>query len=255
MGSEAKPKPPRRSGRLRVWVRRAVLVLLWLGIALVIFIALFRFLNPPITPLMVAKWVRGYTLDHPWVPLDNISPNLPLAVITSEDGQFCSHWGVDLGAVREAIDEARRRGRYRGASTITMQTAKNLFLWPGRDPIRKAIEIPIAYLMTALWPKERVMEVYLNIVQWGPGIFGAEAASQRYFGKSAKTLSRREAALLAASLPLPNVRNPGKPSRRLQALARNVERRMPGMLARAECVRKAPENRNATSGQRGRKPL
>ncbi len=232
-----------------------MLVLLWLAIALLIFIALFRFLNPPITPLMVAKWVRGYTLEHPWVPLDDISPNLPLAVITSEDGQFCSHWGVDWGAVREAIDEARRRGRYRGASTITMQTAKNLFLWPGRDPVRKALEIPIAYLMTALWPKERVMEVYLNIVQWGPGIFGAEAASQRYFGKSAKTLSRREAALLAVSLPLPNVRNPGKPSRRLQILARNIERRMPGMLARAECVRKPAENRNATSGQRGRKPL
>ncbi len=226
----------RRGGRFRLWMRRALKALLILAILLVLSIGLFRFLDPPITPLMVAKWLSGYTLKHPWVPLTDISPNLPLAAIASEDGQFCEHWGVDWAAAKEAFEEARRRGRIRGASTITMQTAKNLYLWPGRDPLRKALEIPIAHLMTLLWPKERVMEVYLNIVQWGPGIFGAEAASREYFGKSAKDLTRREAVLLAVALPLPNVRNPGKPSAHMQRLARTVERRLPYIRARSGCV-------------------
>jgi monofunctional biosynthetic peptidoglycan transglycosylase len=139
--------------------------------------------------------------------------------------------------VNEAIKESRRRGKgFRGASTITMQTAKNLYLWPGRSYLRKALEVPIAYLMTLLWGRERVMETYLNIVQWGPGIFGAEAASRRYFGKSAKDLTRRESLLLAASLPLPNLRNPAKPNARMLAKVRSVERWLPVIAKRADCV-------------------
>jgi monofunctional biosynthetic peptidoglycan transglycosylase len=254
MGSDGKTQP-RRAGRLRFWMRRAAKVLLILAIALVLSIALFRFVNPPITPLMVGKWLSGYGLQHSWVPMAEISPNLPLAVIASEDGQFCEHWGVDWSAAKEALDEALERGRFRGASTITMQTAKNLYLWPGRDPLRKALEIPIAHLMTLLWPKQRVMEVYLNIVQWGPGIFGAEAASRHYFGKSAKALTRREAVLLAVSLPLPSVRNPAKLSAHVQRLARTVERRIPYISQRADCVRPAARKRNAASGQRFSYPL
>jgi monofunctional biosynthetic peptidoglycan transglycosylase len=200
---------------------------------------------------MVAKALKGQAVDHPWVPIEDISPNLPLAVIASEDGQFCTHWGVDWGAVREAINEARRRGKFRGASTITMQTAKNLYLWPGRSYVRKALEVPLAYLLTLLWPKERVMETYLNIAQWGPGTFGAEAASRRYFGKSAKDLTRREAVLLAVSLPAPSLRNPAKPSRRMQFLARNLERRMSYMSKRATCVLpKGAAGKQSAPGQR-----
>jgi monofunctional biosynthetic peptidoglycan transglycosylase len=236
MATEARTQRGRRSGRLYVWIRLAAKALLVLVILLVLSIALFRFFDPPITPLMAAKWLSGYSLKHPWVPLEDISPNLPLAVMASEDGQFCRHWGVDLAAMKEAFEEARRRGKFRGASTITMQTAKNLYLWPGRDPFRKAVEIPTALLMTLLWPKERVMEVYLNIVQWGPGIFGGEAAAQYYFGKSAKDLTRREALLLAVSLPLPNVRNPAKPSAHVLWLAKTVERRLPYVTKSAYCV-------------------
>jgi monofunctional biosynthetic peptidoglycan transglycosylase len=252
MGSDGNT---RRSRRLRVWIRRAAKALLILAIALLLSITLFRFVNPPITPLMVGKWLSGYGLRQTWVPMADISPNLPLAVIASEDGQFCEHWGVDWAAAKEAFEEAVERGRIRGASTITMQTAKNLYLWPGRDPLRKALEIPIAHLMTLVWPKERVMEVYLNIVQWGPGLFGAEAASRHYFGKSAKELTRREAVLLAVSLPLPNVRNPAKPNAHMQRLARTVERRIAYITKRAECVRPASRKRSAASGQRLSYPL
>jgi monofunctional biosynthetic peptidoglycan transglycosylase len=255
MSSEAKTSRRRRSSRVSVWIRRAAKAMLWLLVAVVLSMALFRFINPPITPLMVAKYVRGYSVSHPWVPLEDISPNLPLAVMASEDGRFCQHWGVDWAAVNEAIKESRRRGKFRGASTITMQTAKNLYLWPGRSYLRKALEVPIAYLMTVLWGRERVMETYLNIVQWGPGIFGAEAAAQRYFGKSAKNLTRREALLLAASLPLPNIRNPAKPSARMLAKVRSVERWVPVIAKRADCVLPKPQRRKSTSGQRSRQPL
>jgi monofunctional biosynthetic peptidoglycan transglycosylase len=130
-----------------------------------------------------------------------------------------------------------------------MQTAKNLYLWTDRSYLRKILEVPLAYLLTALWPKERIMETYLNVAQWGPGVFGAEAASQRYFRKSASQLTRREALLLAVSLPAPNVRNPGKPSPRMLRMAKAVERRMPVMATRSDCV--APQtSRQSASGQR-----
>jgi monofunctional biosynthetic peptidoglycan transglycosylase len=169
--------------------------------------------------------------------LEDISGELPLAVIASEDGRFCAHWGVDWGAVKDALREAGRSGgEVRGASTIPMQTAKNLFLWTGRSFLRKALEMPIAYLMSLIWSKRRMMEVYLNLAEWGPGVFGAEAASRYHFHKSAAALNRHEAALLAAALPSPRVRNPGKPGPRLTRLARAVERRMAFMTSRAACV-------------------
>jgi monofunctional biosynthetic peptidoglycan transglycosylase len=199
---------------------------------------------------MVGKWLSGYGLRQTWVPMADISPNLPLAVIASEDGQFCEHWGVDWAAAKEAFEEAVERGRIRGASTITMQTAKNLYLFTDRSYVRKVLEVPLAYLLTLLWPKERVIEVYLNIAQWGPGLFGAEAASQQYFHKSAAELTRREALLLAAALPNPLLRNPGKPSPRMLRIAKSVERRMPILAARSSCV--VPQiTRQSASGQRG----
>jgi len=200
---------------------------------------------------MVVEKLRGYTLRREWVPLQDISPNLPLAVIASEDGRFCLHWGVDWGAVRDAIKEGDGLADFRGASTIPMQTAKNLYLWTDRSYVRKILEVPLAYLLTIFWPKERVIEVYLNIAQWGPGIFGAEAASQHYFRKSASQLTRREALLLAVSLPAPRLRNPGKPSPRMLRMAKAVERRMPVLAARSVCVAPKPARQSASGQGRG----
>lgn len=224
--------PPHRY----LWLRRIVLGLLIAIGALVLSVVAFRFINPPITPVMVVEKLRGATLRRQWVPLEKISPNLRLAVVSSEDGRFCDHWGVDWGAVRDAVNAAHSLRGVRGASTIPMQTAKNLYLWTRRSYLRKALEAPLAYLMSAIWPKRRMMEVYLNIAQWGPGVFGAEAASQYYFRKPASRLTRHQAALLAAALPNPRARNPAKPNRRMRLIARTLERRMPTMGKRAACV-------------------
>jgi monofunctional glycosyltransferase len=218
------------------WLRRAALVLFFLVAALLLSIPVFRFVNPPITTVMLVEKLKGATLRRDWVPLKDISRNLPLAVIASEDGRFCAHWGVDWGAIKEAVEEAHSLKGLRGASTIPMQTAKNLYLWKQRSYVRKVFEVPLAYLMSAIWPKRRMMEVYLNVAQWGPGVFGAEAASRYYFGKSAAALSRHEAALLAAALPNPRVRNPAQPSRRMALIAKTIERRMPIMVKRSHCV-------------------
>ena len=209
-----------------------------IGIAaiVVLSIVVFRFVNPPITPVMLVEKLKGNTLRRDWVPLREISPQLPLAVIASEDGRFCLHWGVDWGAVRDVVREGGGLSGLRGASTIPMQTAKNLYLWNGRSFVRKALEVPLAYVMSALWPKQRMMEVYLNVAQFGPGIFGAEAATRYYFHKSAAELTRHEAVLLAAALPNPLFRNPARQSRRALIIARAVERRMPIMAQRSACL-------------------
>jgi monofunctional biosynthetic peptidoglycan transglycosylase len=196
------------------WLRRVARFLLFVAAIVLLSIVVFRFVNPPATPVMLVEKLKGNTLRRDWIPLDDMSRQLPLAVIASEDGRFCVHWGVDWGAVRDAVKEGGGLSAFRGASTIPMQTAKNLYLWNGRSYVRKALEVPLAYVMSLLWPKHRMMEVYLNVAQFGPGIFGAEAASRYYFHKSAADLTRHEAVLLAAVLPNPRWRNPAKPSLR-----------------------------------------
>lgn len=181
----------------------------------------YRYVTPTST-LMLAREIEGEPVQRLYVPLAQISPNLRAAVIASEDALFCRHHGVDWGALREVIDDADADGPSRGASTITMQTAKNLFLWPWRSAIRKAIEIPLALLIDFVWPKRRVLEIYLNIAEWGDGIFGAEAAAQRYFQKSADRLDLRQAALLASALPNPRLRDPARPSRQLGRRAATI---------------------------------
>jgi monofunctional biosynthetic peptidoglycan transglycosylase len=218
------------------WLRRIGRFLLVLAGVILLSIVAFRFVNPPITPVMLVAKLKGNTLRRDWVPLEDISRQLPLAVIASEDGRFCAHWGVDWGAVRDAVKEGGGLGGLRGASTIPMQTAKNLYLWNGRSYVRKALEAPLAYVMSFLWPKQRMMEIYLNVAQFGPGIFGAEAASRYYFQKSAADLTRHEAVLLAAALPNPRWRNPARPSRRMLIVTRAVERRMPIIAQRSACV-------------------
>ncbi len=157
----------------------AVLVLIPYVIA-----PLYRVVDPVSTP-MLWRWATGARVERVWVPLDRIAPALPLAVIGAEDGTFCRNHGIDLGAMREALEQFDDSGVERGASTITQQTVKNLFLWPGRSIIRKALEIPLAIWLNLVLPKRRALEIYLNIAEWGPnGEFGAEAGARYAFGKS-----------------------------------------------------------------------
>jgi monofunctional biosynthetic peptidoglycan transglycosylase len=204
-----------------------------LGFAALILV--YRFL-PPISTLMLARWLEGETVERHYVPLERVSGFLRAAAIVSEDARFCEHNGVDWGALRWVIDHPGANGPKRGASTIPMQTAKNLFLWTSRSYIRKAIEIPLALLIDLEWPKRRILEVYLNLAEWGDGIFGAEAAARHYFHKSADRLDAREAALLATALPDPRHRNAMRPSRRHLWLAARVmaHARTAGPLV--ECV-------------------
>jgi len=169
---------------------------------------------------MAYDWASGNKVERRWVPFKKISPQLIRAVIMSEDGQFCSHRGVDWAAINLVIDGAIGGEKIRGASTITMQTVKNLFLWNSRSYVRKALEVPLALYVNAIWPKRRQLEIYLNIAEWGPGIFGIEAAAQYYFKIPAARLNRAQSALLAVALPNPKLRNPKKPSRRMKVLAR-----------------------------------
>jgi monofunctional biosynthetic peptidoglycan transglycosylase len=202
--------------RIASFLLRAAIVLLLVPVVLVPVYAVV----PPVSTLMLWRWATGEPVERDWVPLEAISPNLVRAVIVSEDARFCSHRGVDWGELRDAIEEADDLSEARGASTIAMQTAKNLFLWPGRNYVRKALEVPLAYYMTLVWPKRRLVEIYLNIVEWGPdGEFGAEVAARRAFRKSARSLSTDEAALLAAILPNPHLRDPVRPGPALQRLA------------------------------------
>jgi monofunctional glycosyltransferase len=189
-------------------------------------ILMYRFVQP-VSTLMLYRWLTGQPASRIVVPIDSISPYLSRAVIAAEDSRFCQHFGVDWIAIQDVIDEADEGGPSRGASTIAMQTAKNVFLWPGRSYIRKGLEIPLALVTDALWSKRRVMEVYLNVAEWGDGIFGAEAAAQKHFHKSAKSLSPREAALLAAVLPNPVRFDAGRPSAYVSRRAATLMARMP----------------------------
>lgn len=179
---------------------------------------LYRFVPPPVTPLMMIRVVEQLSagekpkLEKEWVPLWKISPNMPLAVIASEDNRFTSHYGVDFKAIEKAQKLNKKGRKLRGASTITQQTAKNVFLWPARTYIRKGLELYFTGLIEVFWGKKRIMEVYLNVIEMGDGIYGVEAASQQYFGKPASDLKRSEAAAIAAVLPNPRKWRPDKPT-------------------------------------------
>lgn len=219
-------------------MRRLVLALALLPVAACLAVALtalvYRAVDPPST-LMLGRWLTGRAVDWRPVPLAAVSPDLVQAVIASEDQRYCLHAGVDWDALREVVDD--EEGPSRGASTIPMQTVKNVFLWPGRSFVRKALEIPLALLADLAWGKRRLMETYLNVAEWGEGVFGAEAASRRWFNKSARALTRGEAALLAAVLPNPILRNPALPSRGVRAAARRIQGRMGGVAGLTGCVR------------------
>lgn len=211
----ATPRSGHRPGRRR-WGRLFLGLALGAMLAPILLIALYAVVPPPST-LMLWRWATLQGAQRDWVPLERISPHLVRAVIAAEDARFCQHGGVDWDALREVIETSDEDGPARGASTLTMQTAKNLFLWHGRSYLRKGLELPLAALLDTMWSKRRVLEVYLNIAEWGEGTFGAQAGARRAFGKSAAELTAREAGLMAVALPNPLRRDLARPSRALQA--------------------------------------
>ena len=230
--SDAAGRQTGREGPSGPWLRRVLHWLCVLAAVPVVLSVIYMVLPPPVSSVMLWKAWRG--IDYRWVPIEQISPALPKAVLAAEDARFCLHGAIDWEAMSDALDD--EGGPRRGASTITMQTAKNLFLWPGRSYIRKALEAPLAIWIDFLWPKQRILEVYLNIAEWGPGIYGAEAAARHHFKKSAADLTAREAANLAAVLPNPIKRIAGKPSPGVRRYAARIAARVPGTVPFLECL-------------------
>jgi monofunctional glycosyltransferase len=208
-------KKKKKSNPTTFWgrFRRFVIISMTAMVALTLVVMLLlRWVPPPTTAFMIQERLSGTKIDYRWVPMTRISPYAALAVIASEDQNFFNHWGLDLKALANAIEDNRTRKTPRGASTISQQVVKNLFLWPGHSYVRKAIEFSFTVVMELLWPKQRILEVYLNIAEMGRGVFGVEAAGRRFFHKAAADLSRRESATLAAVLPNPKLMNAKRPS-------------------------------------------
>ena len=194
----------RLGGFLRALRNLVVAVVVALIVGPIVAVVVYRFAPPPITLLMVERMFQGHGIDHRWRPLSQMSPALPRAAIAAEDARFCEHHGFDVDAIEKAMrHDDRHPGSIRGGSTISQQTAKNVFLWPERSWARKGLETYFTVLIEAIWGKRRIMEVYLNTVEMGPGLYGVEAASQRYFHESAKQLAPFQAARLIAILPSP----------------------------------------------------
>ena len=193
----------------------------------------------PVSTLMAWRWLKGAPVVRSWIDLGEMSQALPHAVVAAEDAHFCKHHGIDWGAVREVVSDAEDGEVTRGGSTITQQVAKNLFLWQGRSFVRKALEIPLAVWMNLVLPKSRVLELYLNIAEWGPnGEFGIEAGSRRAFNKSASQLTANEAALMAAILPNPKRRSAKLPRPAIRHIAGIVQARAAHYQAMDACLRR-----------------
>ena len=207
------PRPSLR-GFLR-WTGRGAVALVALFLLLVI---LGIFINPRLTPYLIAEGWRQGGVDRVWVPIEDMAPEMARSVVASEDANFCEHWGFDMKAIRAAMNE----GAGRGASTISQQVTKNVFLWQGRSWPRKALEALMTPVVELFWSKRRILEVYLNVAETGKGVFGVEAAAKHYFGVSAAGLSPPQAALIAAALPDPKGRNPARPSGYLRGRARAI---------------------------------
>ena len=199
-----RPAARRRGGFWGFVGRLILIVIAVLVIVPPVSVVVYRFVPPPITILMITRLIQGHGMDYQWRSLRDMSPALPRAAVASEDSLFCSNHGFDFDAMEKAMkNNERRPNRIRGGSTISQQTAKNVFLWPGRDYVRKGIEAWYTVLIEAIWGKPRIMEMYLNVVEFGPGIYGAEAASQHFFHEPASKLSAAQAARLIAVLPKP----------------------------------------------------
>lgn len=223
---ENKPLQQDQSETKNKFRRYTHLLLKWIGLFLVacfvlsvVMVVGLRWINPPTSSFMVQRHIEAwwnneddFELEYEWTDWEEISDYAKVAAITSEDQRFADHWGIDMEQVEKAIEENRKGKNLRGASTITQQTAKNLFLWPGQNFIRKGIEAYFALLLELLWPKQRILEVYLNIAEFGNGIYGVQAASNRYFNTSADRLSMIQSALMVTALPSPRKYNLANPS-------------------------------------------
>ena len=226
-------EPARKKSVLRGLGRLAAFCLSGLLILSLPPVMLYRHVPPPATPLMLLRFAEGYGIRKSWRPLDEISPALVRAVMASEDQRFCLHHGFDWDAIETAWEQYQSGdGELLGASTISMQTAKNLFLWPARDWLRKGFEAYFTALTELAWSKKRIIEVYLNIVEWGPGIYGAEAAAEHYFHKPAAKLGTAEAARLAAVLPDPLDWSASRPDSDVLARSAFILRQMPRLPVR-----------------------
>ncbi|MGV1793299.1 monofunctional biosynthetic peptidoglycan transglycosylase [Rhizobium sp. A37_96] len=240
--NEEEAEVPRRSGLLARFKTRPLwqrIVLVLIGVLLLPYFFIFVYLLPfihPVSTLMIGDAVTFQGYDRRWVPLDHIAPVLVKSVMVSEDGQFCYHGGVDWGEMRMLVQETLHGKSTRGGSTIPMQTVKNLFLWNSRSFVRKTLELPLAVSASFVWSKRRMMEIYLNVAEWGPGIYGIEAAARYHFKVPASKLSARQAALLAVSLPNPIDRVASKPGRGLGQLASLIQRRARNADAYIKCL-------------------
>jgi monofunctional biosynthetic peptidoglycan transglycosylase len=239
--TQSRPRPAAQPRPARRWLAR----LAWacvLALAVVVLLPyllapLYRFVNP-VSTLMLWRWATGARVERTFVPIERIAPALPITVIAAEDGRFCSHRGIDWRELNERLDDLDDITKAKGVSTITQQTAKNLFLWPGRSFVRKGLEFPLALWIDLVLPKRRVLEIYLNIAEWGPnGQFGAEAGSRYAFNRPARALSAREAALLAAILPNPRRRSAKQPGPAVRRLAAIYEVRGAAQAALAACAK------------------
>ena len=224
--SEVIATAPRKRGRVRRVLRLIMRAIGFFLLISVFWTALYAWMPVPITPLMVIRLVQGQGFSKDWVSYDEISPNLPRAAIAAEDSGYCAHYGFEWEAIQKAWNRNAKSKRIRGGSTISNQTAKNAFLWPDRTYIRKGLEYYFTGLIELMWGKKRILEVYLNVVEFGPGIYGAEAAAQTYFKKPASALSRREAALLVAVLPSPLKWSVAKPGPYVQSRTSTIMARM-----------------------------
>jgi monofunctional biosynthetic peptidoglycan transglycosylase len=236
--STAAASMPRRKRRASVL---RVILLLGLGFLLLPYlIAPIYLFAPPVSTPMLWRWITGARVERQLIPIGAVAPALPVSVVVAEDGQFCRHHGLDLGQIRAAWRNAQAWDDARGASTITQQVAKNLFLWPGRSVVRKVLEVPLAVWIDLVLPKRRIMEIYLNIAEWGPnGEFGIEAGARHAFGKPARALTDHEAALMAAILPNPIRRSAARPSPGVRRLSGIYEARAARLAERASCLRLA----------------
>lgn len=217
-------KDARRAGGLAL--RALGWAVVFIGFAPFVGAAVYRVLPPPGTFVMLDRSLNGATIRQDWTPLEKISPHLVRAVIAAEDSRFCLHAGVDVEAIRQAAEHNKKSAKRRGGSTISQQTAKNVFLWNGGGYVRKALEAWFTLVAETIWGKRRTMELYLNVAEWGDGLFGAEAAAQGRFGKSAQDLTRQEAALLAAVLPSPNKWRAVNPGPYVRGRAATIRKRM-----------------------------
>lgn len=225
----AKRKHKKKSNVYLRWVLRVVVGFFVLTI---VWVLLLSFINPPLTWLMLQRGFerksdgKEWKITKKWVRYSDLSDNLKRAAIAGEDAHFLTHWGFDSEAIADAIQRNKDGGRLRGGSTISQQTAKNVFLWPNRSWVRKGFEAYFTLLIEAIWSKKRILEVYLNVIETGDGLYGAEAAAQHYFGKSAKSLTKRQAALMVAVLPNPRHWSPATPTSFINRKANTIVRYM-----------------------------